>query len=224
VADQDRDNADSVLQLDSAATQYVTQVMNLRREKQWVQKFFQSGVWAVDDTPSILWDAANSKPLEDVLDAKTTLFKNSVGRDANVMVIGRIVYDKLRVHPEIKDQFKYTSANSIDLAMLARYFGMDEILIANGIQATNVEGQAVTVDFIAGKHVLLAYREKNPQLMSVSAGYTMSWNQYAGSQQGASITKFRMQHLRSDRIEGEFAFDMKVVCADCGFFMPSVVS
>lgn len=224
VADQDRDNADSVLSLDRASTEYVTQVMSLRREKQWVSAYFQAGVWAVDDTPSILWDAANSTPKKDVLDGKTTLFKNSAGREANVMVIGRNVYDALQVHPEIKDQFKYTSANSIDLAMLARYFGMEEILVANGIEATNKEGQTVTVDFMAGKHVLLAYRNKSPQLMSVSAGYTMSWNQYAGSQQGATITKFRMQHLKSDRIEGEFAYDMKVVCADAGFFMPSVVS
>ncbi len=108
--------------------------------------------------------------------------------------------------------------------MLARYFGIEEVLVAYGIQATNVEGQAVTTDFIAGKHALLVYRNKNPQLMMPSAGYVMSWNQYAGSQAGATITKFRMEPLRADRIEGEFAYDMKVVCSDCGYMFANVVS
>lgn len=224
VADQDRDNADSILALDRTATEYVTQVMNIRREKQWVTAYFQPGVWAVDETPSTLWDDPDSTPLADMKDAQTTLMKNSGGRRGNVLVLSPYVYDALSAHPEIRDQFKYTSANSIDLAMLARYFRVDEVLVAYGIEATNKEGQAVTVDFMAGKHALLAYRNKNPQLMAVSAGYTMSWNQYAGSQQGATITKFRMTHLRADRVEGEFAYDMKVVCADCGFLFESVVS
>jgi hypothetical protein len=224
VADQDRDNADSVLQLDTVATQYVTSVMNLRREKQWVSQYFTTGVWAVESTPSLLWDDPDSTPKKDFNDAQTTLIKNSGGRKGNVFVISPYVYNALMIHPELKDQFKYTSANSIDLAMIARYFGIDEVLVAYGIQATNVEGQAVTTDFIAGKHALLAYRNPNPALMMPSAGYVMSWNQYAGSQAGATISKFRMQQLRADRIEGEFAYDMKVVCADCGFFFANLVS
>ncbi len=224
VADQDRDNADSILALDRTATEFVTSVMSLRREKQWVSQYFTTGVWTVDSTPSTLWDDPDSTPKKDFLDAQTTLMKNSVGKRGNVFVLGPYVWNALQVHPEIKDQFKYTSPNSIDLAMLARYFGVDEVLVAYGVNATSAEGQAITVDFIAGKHALLCYRNKNPQLMSVSAGYTMSWNQYAGSEQGATIQKFRMQPLRADRIEGEFAYDMKVVSPDCGFLFASVVS
>lgn len=224
VADQDRDNADSVLSLDRAATEYVTQVMSLRREKRWVSSFFTSGVWATDVTPANLWSAANGTPLADVLAGKTALFKASGGKEANVLVIGRAVFDALQTNAEIKDRFKYTTSQSITLGMLAAYFGVEEVLVANGLQATNAEGQTATIDLIAGKHALLAYRNRNPQLMSVSAGYTMSWNQYAGSQMGATITKFRMQHLRADRVEGEFAYDMKVVCPECGYFFNNVVA
>ena len=64
-----------------------------------------------------------------------------------------------------------------------------------------------------------------PSLMHPSAGYTFSWTGYLGaSQEGLRIMRFRVQEKRSDRVEGEMAYDQKVVAPDLGVFFPNVIS
>jgi hypothetical protein len=38
------------------------------------------------------------------------------------------------------------------------------------------------------------------------------------------IKRFRMEHLASDRIEGEMAYDFKVVATELGYMMNAAVS
>jgi hypothetical protein len=58
-----------------------------------------------------------------------------------------------------------------------------------------------------------------------SAGYTFSWTGLLGSgAEGGRISKFRMEHLKADRIELEQAFDLKLVAADLGYFFNTVVA
>jgi hypothetical protein len=61
--------------------------------------------------------------------------------------------------------------------------------------------------------------------MQPSAGYTFTWNGYlGGNNKGVRIKNFRMEHIASDRIEGEMTYDMKVVAKDLGVFWSSVVA
>ena len=49
---------------------------------------------------------------------------------------------------------------------------------------------------------------------------------FSGSTGGAGlrIKSFRMEHLASDRVEIDVAFDMRVVSKDCGFYFNGVIS
>jgi hypothetical protein len=221
--DQTRENYDTIIGYDTVGTEFVTQKMLIRREKQWVASYFVTGVWANESTPGTLWDNAAAKPKVDVTLAKNTVLV-STGFEPRTLVLGNYVYTALQNCPAIMDQFKYTSPESITTEILARYFDVDEVLVAKAVEATNKEGAATTTAFIAGKHALLVYKEKSPALMKPSGGYIMSWNNYAGSAQGASISKFRMNPLRSDRVEGEFAYDMKLVSSDCGYLFLNAVA
>jgi hypothetical protein len=61
--------------------------------------------------------------------------------------------------------------------------------------------------------------------MVPSAGYTFTWSGLLGSNVlGTRISRFRMEHLKSDRIEIEQAFDHKKVAADLGGFFLNAVS
>jgi len=85
---------------------------------------------------------------------------------------------------------------------------------------------AATYDFIADtKSVLIGYAPPSPSLMVPSAGYTFTWNGYlAGNAEGIRIKNFRMEHIASDRVEGEMTYDMKVVAPDMGIFLNTVVA
>jgi hypothetical protein len=224
VDDQVRTNSDSVLQLDRAATEFVTQKMLIRRERKWATAFFGTGIWGTDITPGTLWSAASSTPRKDVETGKTAILKVT-GFKPNTMVLGAEVYAALRSNAEVVDQFKYTSANSIDSQMLKGYFDVENILIMNSVYTSSAEGAGTqTTTFVGGKHALLCYAAPAPSLMTPSAGYTFSWTGFTGSVNGVRVKRFRMEEYASDRIEMEHSYDMKAVVPSLGYFFGSVVS
>ncbi len=226
IDDQLRANADSVLSLDRAATEWVTQILMIRRERKWATKYFTTGIWASDHTPSVLWDAgATSNPALDVGVARTTI-QQSTGFRPNVLVVNPQVHEALRTNPTVKEQFKYTSSDSIDEAMLARYFGqalIDGSLVA-GVYETAAEGATSSMGFIGGKNALLVYAAPSPSLMAPSAGYTFAWSGFTGGINGTRIKRIRAELESSDRIEGEHALDMKVVATSLGYMLNAVIS
>jgi hypothetical protein len=58
-----------------------------------------------------------------------------------------------------------------------------------------------------------------------SGGYIFSWTGYLGAgPAGNRIKRFRIEQIASDRIEGEMAFDAKLVAPDLGVFFEDAVS
>lgn len=236
VADQVRANADSPLVPDRAATELLTQQALLRREKDWAASFFATNVWSselagVSGAPGAgqfqRWDEAASTPIEDVRLGKRTVH-GLTGVRPNKMVIGRAVFDALLDHPDIVgriDRGQTTGSAVVMRQNLAALFELDEVLVMDGIENTAAEGAAGSYSFIGGKHALLVYAPPSPNLMQPSAGYTFVWAGLLGAgAMGNRIKRFRMEHLASDRIEIETAYDQKLVSADLGYFFENAVS
>lgn len=224
VDDQLRANADTVLSLDEAATNFVSQKMLIARERQFVNAYFKTGVWGTDITPGTLWDAANSTPRKDVDTGKSTVQGNTAGLKPNTLVITPPVLYALRSNADVRDQFKYVSKDSIDEQMLAAYFGIDRVLVLGAGYNSAAQGAAGAYGFIGGKHAMLVYTAPNPSLMAPTAGYIFGWAGYTGAVNGVRIKRFRMEPLESDRIEGQIAYDMAKVASDCGYFFSGCVS
>ncbi len=233
VDDQTRANADSVLQLDRVATILTTQKLLIRRERKWVTQFFAAGIWGTDvtgvtsgataGTSFLQWNLSTSTPNSDVDYAKGVI-RAATGMTPNTLVIDFATFLTLRTNASIQNQFKYTTADSIDLAMMARYFGVDRVMVSKAVYTSGLEGGTQTTGFIAGKNALLCYVAPVPSLMMPSAGYTFAWSGYIGAgAYGVRFSKMRAELLKSDRIEGEMAFDQKVVATDCGFFFSGTI-
>jgi hypothetical protein len=109
--------------------------------------------------------------------------------------------------------------------MLAQMFGVERVLVAMAIRATNAEGATAAYSFVHGKHALLMYVNPRPSILQPSAGYTFAWR---GVSQGIGatigISRFPMREIKSERVEAEKAWDNKVVGADLGYFMNAAVS
>lgn len=225
VPDQVRANADGALDLDRTAAEFVTNRILLRQEAQWATDFFTTGKWATDVTPSSLWsDYASSDPIADIETGKRTILL-STGYKPNTLVLGYDVAIKLRNHPDIADRFKYTSSQSVTLDMLASVFGVDRVLVAESIIASNNEGETAATSFIHGKHALLAYVAPRPSVMEPSAGYTFAWKGVSGMYgETVAVKRFRMEPIASTRVEAEVAFANKIVASDLGYFFSGAVS
>ena len=225
VPDQVRQNADSPINCDRDATEFVTQRLLLRMEKQWAADYFTTSVWDTDSTPSNLWDNyATSDPISDIETAKRTILVNT-GFMPNTLVLGYDVFKALKNHPDLVDRFKYTQAAILTEELMARVFGVERILVAMAINNTAVEGETASYSFVHGKHALLCYVNPTPSLLAPSAGYIFSWRGVSrGLGQDVGVKRFRQEQLEADRVEGQIAFDDKVVATDLGYFFNGAVS
>ncbi len=225
---QTRANADSQINLDRDAAEFVTQRLLLRQEIQFVTDFFTTSVWATDSTPSNLWsDFTNSDPIEDIETGKETIL-SVTGQMANTLVLGYQVFRKLKNHPDVIDRIKYTtgvSGRTVTPDLLAAMFDVDRVLVARAIKATNNEGETAAYSFTHGKHALLCHVAPNPGLLTPSAGYMFSWQGVSdGLGANIGVRRIDMPTKRAERIEGEIAFDNRVVGSDLGYFFNGAVA
>lgn len=238
VDDQIRANQDSVISMDRDSTLWVTQQLAIKRDKLWAAKYFTTGLWTGPSGGTDLtgvagapganqfkqWDASGSTPIEDIRLQRITV-AGKTGYRPNILVLGAHVWRVLQDHPEFLDRIKYTQKGLVTTDLLATVLELDKVVVAYGVESTNKEGQTEASSFIFGKNALLAYAPPAPSLMTPSAGYTFSWTGYVGAGvMGNRISTMRMDHLKSDRVEGEMAFDMKVVAPELGVFYSGAVA
>lgn len=234
IDDQVRANADAAVNVEADAARYVTQQMLMKRDLVWADGFFKAGIWATDMTgvaaaPAagqfLQWDAAGSAPADDIMLQMETILE-ATGKKPNTLVLGAQAYRALRNNDEILDRIKYVQRGIVGTDLLAAVFDLDRVVVASATNNTAVEGAAVSTSFIVGgKAALLTYSAPSPSLLTPSGGYMFSWNGLTGAgPQGNRIKRFRMESLAADRIEGEMAFDAKLVASECGCFFASAVA
>lgn len=238
VDDQIRANTDTPLDSDRDATMFVTQQLLLKRDLDWASQYFLAGVWGQDtvgDTTSPSWpgetypwsDYTNGDPMVDIAKAQTAM-QRQTGFRPNVLVIGPEVYTAFRNHPKVLDRIKYTQRGIVTVDLLAALFDVDRIVIANAIKNTGAEGLAQTgadYSFVFGKSALLLYSNPTPSILTPSAGYTFTWTGlFGGLGMGMRINRFRMEWLKSDRVEGEMSYDLKIIAPELGWFFSNIVS
>lgn len=227
VDDQTRSNADQPIDMDRDATLFVTQNLLVRRELQFVAKYLKASTWtgdpAGDFTPSAKWNALGD-PMADV-DAEKSIIKSQTGYLPNTLVVTADVFFALRNNAKVLDRIKYTQRGLVTEDLLAALFGVDKFLVASAVINTAAEGATNALQYMASNMALLVYSNPAPSILQPSGGYIFSWQGLFGAgAQGNRIMTFRMEHLKSDRIEGEMAFDMKMVGSDLGVLFTGVLS
>jgi hypothetical protein len=245
ITDQDRAAADSEWMLDKDATNLVSNDLLLMREIAWQQNFFGTGIWGTDlagtntgsgQFPStntfLQWDQASSDPIQQFATLQESFIQNS-GRKANKLVLGAHAYNALKNHPDLIDRIKYTQKGIVTTDLIATLLDVEKVYVCYASQATGPQMDGAVADdanatysFIADtKSALLCYAPDSPSLLTPSAGYTFNWKGYlGGNAQGVRMSRFRMEHLKVDRIEGEITYAQKVVCNDMGTFMHAVTA
>lgn len=241
IDDQVRANADSNWRLDKDSALHVTNQLLLRRDLDWNAKYFTTGVWGTDLTgvasapgagQFLQWNDAASDPIVQFANLQTQ-FVLQAGRKANTLVLGAETITALKNHPDFIDRIKYTQRGVVTEELLASLLDVEKVLVSyatytNVAEQNDADAQdaAATYSFMTNsKGALLCYTPDSPSLMTPAAGYTFTWNGYlAGNSYGIRMKNFRMEHIASDRIEGEMTYDMKVVSPDMGVYLASAVA
>ena len=235
LTEEDRANSDAPLNPDQDATEFVTQKLLIRRERLWAANYFTTGKWGTDlagvsaapgGSQFLQWNDANSTPITDIKTQKTSIL-GATGFEPNTLVLGVQVYDQLAEHPDVVDKIKYTQKGILTPDLLAGIFDVPRVFVAKTVYNSAARGATDAVGFVHGKAALLCYSAPRPALKMPSAGYTFAWTGLLGSGAFANrISRIQMPWLGegTERIEGEMAFDMKVVAADLGVFFNTAVA
>jgi len=234
VTTEERANYDEPLDADIDATIFISQKMLIRREVEWAQNYFRTGVWTTQiqgsPTPTgsqiLQFDNEASDPIGIITRAGVQMASQTAYRP-NKLVLSPFVYNALKNHPDILDRIKYTQKGIVTTDLLATLFEVDQVLIAWGVVNSARKGVAESNAFIMGKNALLCYANPRPALRQPSAGYIFAWTGIeGGGAYGNRIIRLPMDllGLGTERVEGEIAFDCKVISNDLGVFFYDLVA
>lgn len=218
-------NSDSPLDPYGDAARFVAQRLYLRQEKKWQADAFAASIWGTDVTPTNLWsNYATSDPISDVETGKRTILSNT-GFLPNTFVMGYQVWEKLMHHPDLVDRIKYSGGRTVTTEVVAQLFGLERVIVCMAVENTAAEGETASYSFVHGKHALLCYVNRTPGLLAPSAGYTFVWRDISqGLGTDLAIRRIDMPWLDAIRVEGQVAFDNKIVATDLGYFFNGAVS
>lgn len=243
--DRERANVTPPFDPEESHVQFLTENHLINREILFGQSYFRAGVWGVNLTgqtgaPSATaqtnatniqqWDQATSKPQKAVDELKERMGL-LVGREANILLLGRTAYTHIKNHPEIIDRLKYTTPDNITKAILAVYFDVDEVIVPQAVQNLAPElapqlGDNVQNSYILNnKSMLLLFRNSNVGPKMLTGGLSFIWRGLLGGE-GFSFPVYTDRKTRSfsDWFAVRTAFDMRVVAPDCGIYVDNIVA
>lgn len=112
------------------------------------------------------WSDPNSPDPRTVIRDASQTIRRSIGMRPNTLLLSAPAFDAAVEHPDVRDQFKYTSGESITADMLANYFfgshsGPDgqsrgQILVGDAVYAESEDEDAQMID-VWGRDGILAY-------------------------------------------------------------------
>lgn len=230
IADEERGNADSPLDLDMTATENVTRKHMIRRDRQWAADNFTTGKWTGSTTggdivPANKWDDYTlGTPIVDIRKEVRSLTKRGLKRANIKLVLPPPVWDALQDHPDFLERYENTRDAIMTEALVARVLGIGEVIVAESVFNSAPEGAPTVDEFILNTNdALLVYSAPAPALNAVSGGYTFVWTGLNGAA-GLHVRKIRRDPRDSDQILSRSAFDTKLVAAQAGVFFNNVLT
>lgn len=223
IADEERANSDGV-DLEISTTENLTDAILLDLEIRVANLVLGGTVSNVTLSGTSQWsDYVNSDPVAAV-EIQKTMVKQQIGRTPNTLAVSYPVYATLRQHPKIIDRFKYTQVGVLDSDALKTAFSVDNFWVMGAEYDTTTEGQAPSLDFVWGKHALLAYVLPEPRRREVTLGYTFRWL-FGAPELGGTLTKrYRLESKSADVIEVHRYDDIQLVAPAAGFVFLNATS
>jgi hypothetical protein len=160
-------------------TEATAELIAYRREKRIATAMTASGNYAASNTTTIAagsrWDSAGGgNPVKVIQDAVAALWSGR-GTAQTIGWCSLDVWNVLSRHPQILDLFKYggTAPGLATPDMVAKFFGLDGMLVSRAREDTANSGQTAAYSRIWGKYFGVARVARNASLRNASFGYTM---------------------------------------------------
>jgi hypothetical protein len=163
------------------------------------------------------WADATADPIKDI-NRLSRLVANQIGIRPNSMLIGENVFDALVSSERIRDNIKYTSADSVNTDVLARYFNLSRgVRVAEGRKLNLTTGGLEPI--FPADAVLLFYCPGSPDSGIMPSGnVTMSTPAFAYTYQLAGTPFATPEYTIKERrvIRAEFTIERSIELVGLG--------
>jgi hypothetical protein len=213
VTDEERETVDNPLSPDRDGTELVTSKIMLGRERKMQTLATTAANYASSNTLTLSgtsqWsDYTNSDPIAAVRSAIRTIH-SQLFMEPNTMVLPYYVYSILQDHPKLTARIQYAQKAILTADLIAELFGIQNVVIPGvGIGSGN-PGQNMTIGYLWGKDVVLAWVPPRPGLKIPAFGYEFTWGYNGATPQVAD--RWREDPRKSDLIRVSRRYDLKLV-------------
>lgn len=192
---------DAQIDAEAIAVLRAMDVILRKQEQRQIVKALDTGSIA-NAAAAVVWTtAASATPRIDVLAAKEAM-RSGFGVKPNIMVISDASKNDLLLTAEITDALKFTNpielgGEEAQLRILASYFGVDEVLVADAQTDSAKKGQSKSLsDFWTNTICGLYKVSSSRDLKDPSFGRTMLWT--GDSPEIVVTEQYRAESNRSD--------------------------
>lgn len=223
VTSEERANVDPALQADIEKTEFLTNLIKVRKEIDLASALDTAVSGA---TPPTKWDLNTSDPVADIKLGQVTIV-DAVQKQADLLTIPWEVFMELKDHPNIIERVKaggtMSNAAVVNAQALAQVFGIDRVVIASAYKNTAAHGATATTSNIWSDTCYLSISPTNPGLRTQAMALTFGWAK-PGTNMGHRVRQWNDPELDGDFVEVSDYYDQKVIGATAGYKLSSVLT
>jgi hypothetical protein len=175
------------------------------------------------------WSTITSTPYADVIAGKQSMRANG-GLEPNSLIMSKKVLENLLKVTEVRTSLQYSADKQIEFMgkdaqaqMLARYFGVDRILVGDAIYDSAKKKQSFSIsDIWDDEYVMLAKVSNAPDILDPSVGRTFVWEEDAP---GMLVTEqYREEQKRSWIYRTRQHTDEEIIFANAGYLLSNITA
>jgi hypothetical protein len=175
------------------------------------------------------WSTITATPYADVIAGKQSMRANG-GLEPNTLIMSKKVLENLLKVTEVRESLQYSADKQIEFLginaqaqMLARYFGVDRLLVGDAIYDSAKKKQSFSIsDIWDDEYVMLAKVSNAPDILDPSVGRTFVWEEDAP---GMLVTEqYREEQKRSWIYRTRQHTDEEIIFSNAGYLLSNITA
>jgi len=165
-------------------------------------------------------DYNNSDPFDDIATGIETV-RSATGKLPNSCVLSFDVMQKLKNHPDVREQVKYTNGGQLSdgafESFLKGFFRLENVYVGTAIKNSADEGQSDSIGNVWNDDFVLFHKTSRPTMMAPTFGLTMT-------DVPRKVDMYREESHVSDVVRVRYSYDQNIIDPAMAYLIKSATS
>lgn len=213
--------------VEAVATMRAMGIIMRAHEKRVADVIFNPTTFTANPVVNEWDDAALSTPLADVNAGKIAI-RNATGIIPNTLIVSYSTFLNLGLSKNVLDRIQYTNPGvergEIESGILAKYFGVEQILVGGAIIDGTAKGQSMVTatDLWNKEYAMLCYITGSGDVVAPSLGRTFLWTEDSPGM--LNTETYRDETVRGDVVRVRNSTDEKILHPELGYLLSNITT